>query len=164
MNIREEREKALGIIAEYERICELLEDGETYASYTEQNDIGPNVIVVLNAKDQLTFLDKVETMTDDEIERIHQIPVYTDDMRIVKDIKDKYGFTWNQIKSLRGGVEREPMTVTQMREALGLNKAQFSRQYDIPPRTLESWETGERQPAPYVLKLLERAVREDLKK
>lgn len=53
------------------------------------------------------------------------------------------------------------MTVTEMREFLGLNKAQFCRKYDIPARTLDSWESGERVPAPYILKLLERAVRED---
>ena len=57
--------------------------------------------------------------------------------------------------------EYEGMTVTQMREYLGLNKTQFCKKYDIPSRTLDAWESGERTPAPYVLKLLERAVKED---
>ena len=57
--------------------------------------------------------------------------------------------------------EYEGLTVTQMREYLGLNKTQFAKKYDIPSRTLDAWESGERTPAPYVLKLLERIVKED---
>lgn len=57
--------------------------------------------------------------------------------------------------------QNHQLTIKQMREYLGLNKAQFSRKYDIPARTLDAWESGERTPAPYVLKLLERAVKED---
>lgn len=55
----------------------------------------------------------------------------------------------------------EGMTVKEMREYLGLNKTQFCKKYDIPPRTLDAWERGERTPAQYVLNLLERAVKED---
>lgn len=107
--------------------------------------------------------------TKDEIERnqgtsAHGIwNVFTDGEDFVRIYKaDVHEFNPQYAVTLFNGIKS--MTVTQMREALGFSKAQFSRQYDIPPRTLESWETGERQPAPYVLKLLERVVREDLKK
>ena len=165
MNIKKMREDANAVIKEYERIQDLIADDEnypTYEAYVELNG-GPNVLTVLNARDSLIFLDKVEMMSGKELERIAEIPVYQDDMRAVKDIKDAYGFTWAQMKLLRGGVTRERMTVKEMREYLGISKAEFSRTYDIPARTLDSWESGERTPAPYILKLLERAVREDKK-
>lgn len=161
MDIRQEREKANAIIREYERIQGLIGDEyPTYESYVENNG-GPNVLTVLDARDHLEFLDKAEALTDEEIGRITAIPTYMDDMREVKDIKDKYGFTWSQIKLLRSGISKGHMTVKEMREYLGLNRAQFCKKYDIPERTMISWEKGERDPAPYILKLLERAVRED---
>ena len=39
----------------------------------------------------------------------------------------------------------------------------FSKQYNIPVRTLENWESGKSQCPEYVRQLLERAVREDAK-
>lgn len=55
------------------------------------------------------------------------------------------------------------MTIKEMREALGDSRKKFSERYEIPVRTLEDWEAGRRNPAPYILKLLERVVNEDLK-
>lgn len=40
-------------------------------------------------------------------------------------------------------------------------RADLSRTYDIPIRTLEDWEAGKSTPPEYVLDLLERAIRED---
>lgn len=56
---------------------------------------------------------------------------------------------------------RKTMTVTEMRNKLGLSRAAFSRKYKIPIRTLENWEAGKNQCPEYVLALLERAVNED---
>lgn len=56
------------------------------------------------------------------------------------------------------------MTVKEMREILQISRAEFSRRYHIPPRTLEDWENGKRTPPEYVLALLERAVKEDSEK
>lgn len=50
------------------------------------------------------------------------------------------------------------MTITEIREMSGLSRAAFSRQYKIPVRTLEDWESGKRTPPEYVLELLARAV------
>lgn len=54
------------------------------------------------------------------------------------------------------------MTIKEMRICLGgempLSKAEFSRRYKIPLRTLEDWEAGKRTPPEYVIYLLERAV------
>lgn len=46
-----------------------------------------------------------------------------------------------------------------MRNYIGVSRAEFSRRYNIPLRTLESWEAGVRIPPEYVLDLLEESVR-----
>ena len=51
-----------------------------------------------------------------------------------------------------------------IRKMLGVSRAEFSRRYDIPIRTLENWDAGKRLPPDYVVKLLERVVKEDMKK
>lgn len=51
------------------------------------------------------------------------------------------------------------MTITEMRNYIGVSRAEFSRRYRIPLRTLESWEAGVRTPPEYVLDLLEESVR-----
>lgn len=55
------------------------------------------------------------------------------------------------------------MTIKEMRDSLGLTQKAFAEKYGIPKRTIEDWEGGRRTPAPYILKLLERAVNEDKK-
>lgn len=51
------------------------------------------------------------------------------------------------------------LTITEMRNYIGVSRAEFSRRYKIPLRTLESWEAGVRTPPEYVLQLLEESVR-----
>lgn len=51
------------------------------------------------------------------------------------------------------------MDITEMRNYIGVSRAEFSRRYNIPIRTLESWEAGVRTPPEYVLQLLEESVR-----
>lgn len=53
------------------------------------------------------------------------------------------------------------MNSVEIRAILGISRAEFSRRYGIPIRTLEGWDAGVRQPSEWVLKLLERVVRED---
>lgn len=53
------------------------------------------------------------------------------------------------------------MNMKEIRELSGLTQAAFAAKYEIPLRTLQSWESGEREPAAYILKMLERIVKED---
>lgn len=53
------------------------------------------------------------------------------------------------------------MTIKEIRDLLNVSRAEFSRRYGIPSRTLEDWEKGKRTPPPYVITLLERVVTED---
>ena len=54
------------------------------------------------------------------------------------------------------------LNIKEIRKATGLSQGRFSKQYGIPIGTLHHWESGDRQPPEYVLKLLDRCVREDL--
>ena len=56
------------------------------------------------------------------------------------------------------------MTVKEIRTLTGLSQARFAEKYGIPKRTLEKWEQGETNPPVYLVKLLERAVKEDYKR
>lgn len=53
------------------------------------------------------------------------------------------------------------MTIEEMRTALNMTKKDFSKQYNIPYRTVQDWELGNRVPPDYVVELLERAVVQD---
>ena len=53
------------------------------------------------------------------------------------------------------------MNITEMRNYIGVSRAEFSRRYNIPLRTLENWESGKSKCPDYVRQLLERAVLED---
>ena len=49
-----------------------------------------------------------------------------------------------------------------IRKLLGISRAEFSRRYHIPVRTLEDWDAGLKKPPVYVMELLERAVLDDI--
>lgn len=68
----------------------------------------------------------------------------------------------NKMKIKEERMKALAMTLQEMRNALGDSRRAFSERYEIPLRTLEDWEAGRRKPAPYILKLLERAVLQDL--
>ena len=61
-------------------------------------------------------------------------------------------------------LEGEKMTIKEIRTMTGLTQKAFAEFYEIPKRTLEDWEAGRRTPAPYIVKLLERAALEDFEK
>ena len=46
-----------------------------------------------------------------------------------------------------------------LRNLCGMTQAEFAAEFEIPRRTLENWESGSRTPPPYVVRLLEHAVR-----
>ena len=46
------------------------------------------------------------------------------------------------------------MDIKDLREAAGMNRAQFAAYFCIPYRTVENWETGARQIPSYLLELM----------
>ena len=53
------------------------------------------------------------------------------------------------------------MNTVEIRAILGISRAEFSRRYHIPIRTLENWDAGVRKPPAWALYILERLVRID---
>lgn len=56
------------------------------------------------------------------------------------------------------------MESREIRAILGISRAEFSRRYGIPVRTLEEWDAGRHMAPEWVMTLLERVVREDAEK
>ena len=56
------------------------------------------------------------------------------------------------------------VSISELRSLAGISRPEFSRRYGVPIRTLEDWEAGRRTPPEYVISLLERVVKEDVKK
>lgn len=54
-------------------------------------------------------------------------------------------------------------TIKEIRALTGLSQDQFSKAYGIPLGTLQHWEAGERKPPEYVIKLLEKVVKHEIK-
>ena len=54
--------------------------------------------------------------------------------------------------------------VKSIREATGLSQMDFSIYSDVPVRTLQAWEAGDRTPPRYVILLLRRVVVNDIEK
>lgn len=54
--------------------------------------------------------------------------------------------------------------IKKLRKLTGLSQQAFSDKYEIPKRTIEDWEAGRRTPPEYVVSLLERVIKEDIKK
>ena len=54
------------------------------------------------------------------------------------------------------------ITIKEIRTLTGLSQAKFSKKYNIPQRTIESWEAGNRHCPDYVIELLEYRVRADI--
>lgn len=55
------------------------------------------------------------------------------------------------------------MNIQELRALLGCTKKEFATRYNIPFRTIQNWELGERTPPEYVLQLLEEKVKKDAK-
>lgn len=58
-------------------------------------------------------------------------------------------------------LQEQKMGIAEMRKLLDESRAAFSKQYNIPIRTLENWESGRSKCPEYVRQLLERVVKED---
>ena len=45
-------------------------------------------------------------------------------------------------------------TIKKLRQAAGMTQAAFAEYFDIPKRTIENWEGGQRQCPPYLFALI----------
>jgi len=56
------------------------------------------------------------------------------------------------------------MKIIEIRNLTALNRSDFAKKYNIPYRTLQDWELGNRKCPDYVAEMLERLVRIDFGK
>ena len=75
---------------------------------------------------------------------------------------DRHDFRAYRSEAITFAVKANVNVVKALRNMTGLSQARFAEKYDLPKRTLENWEIGTNQAALYFLKLLARAVDEDL--
>lgn len=54
-------------------------------------------------------------------------------------------------------------TVKELRDYLGLSQVNFGKKYNIPMRTIQSWEAGVRECPEYVIVLLNKVIKYELK-
>lgn len=53
-----------------------------------------------NAERMLKVIDAVDNMTESEKERLRSFPAWQDDVRPLKDIKEKRNLSWNEVRML----------------------------------------------------------------
>lgn len=58
-------------------------------------------------------------------------------------------------------IENMAMKMKSIRGLTGLSQERFGRRYQIPKRTIQNWELGLNEPAPYLIELLEFKVKCD---
>lgn len=111
------------------------------------------------------MLELVELpFTEEEQKRLDEVSkkVPFTNWNEVKDIKEKYGLSWNEIKLIARAMPfSTSIRIKDIRKRTGLSQAKFCEKYEIPKRTLENWEQGSRECPEYVYKLLDRVVGED---
>jgi len=54
------------------------------------------------------------------------------------------------------------LNIREMRLSLGDTQSEFARRYDIPFRTVQNWETGTRKPPEYIIRWLEKNIKNDM--
>ena len=54
----------------------------------------------MNSKRMIEIVEITERMTEEEKAQIRETPVYQDDIRFLKPIKEKYDLSWNELKML----------------------------------------------------------------
>lgn len=53
------------------------------------------------------------------------------------------------------------MTFKELRQASGMNKKQFSEYFEIPYRTIQNWEGGQRECPTYLLELMKYKLKKE---
>lgn len=118
--------------------------------------------------EDITYLDSKGKFTT-EISQAQQYPHVELAIKALKGYQSE-GDTYYDIcvfaspETVRNMGNIPPLPPKDIRALTGLSQQRFGDFYGIPKRTIEAWEMGERTAPEWVMKLLERAVREDLAK
>lgn len=97
--LRKQQERFAAVAEAEERL------GKDYTEFTESeiSALPPMISAhqIADAERSIEVCSIAESMTDDERSRLAAIPAYSDDVRECKDIKDKYGLSWNEVRMVR---------------------------------------------------------------
>lgn len=95
---------------------------------------------LINAERTLVLCDEIfPKITQEERDRINAIPAFKTDLREVKDIKDRYGLTWSELKLLRF---TDSTKLGSARTAAGMSQSQLAAAAGVNLRTLQDYEQG----------------------
>lgn len=149
MNIKSARKNA---IANIEYVKKLAKEGKDFSAG-----------VIVESQRLIEVIDEiVPKISEEDWERLAGASNRIDgNYQDLKDIKERYELTWSELKAIIGWTRTEAPSV-QIRKKTGLSRAEFSRRYGIPLRTLENWDAGTATPPEYVLALLEKVVNMDI--
>lgn len=50
------------------------------------------------------------------------------------------------------------MTVREIRDRTGLSQSKFAEKFEIPVNTIHTWEAGNSEPRPYILRMMVRIL------
>lgn len=83
---------------------------------------------------------------------------------LISDFREDYKGLFGSYPPKSNKAERDVKAdIKAIRAKSGLSQAAFAEKYNIPKRTIEGWEAGERECPVYVVELLKRAVEEDFR-
>lgn len=123
--------------------------------YKCDNFHGYSVITGTDGKNYIFLSAPFRAVKEKELKEIPYIPVGYLQEEAEPYMYKFYGFQ-----------KEDPFSVSisELRSLVGISRPEFSRRYGVPIRTLEDWEAGRRTPPEYVVSLLERVIKEDIKK
>ena len=58
-------------------------------------------------------------------------------------------------------IKLKMMDIKELRIRTGMTQKEFAKYFNIPKRTIENWEGGQRTPPPYVVELIEYKIRKE---
>lgn len=95
MELKRVKEQAIAELQKLEK-----EKKETPNSKRSDNWKSWAFCVEMNSKRMIEIVEITERMTEEEKVQIRETPVYQDDIRFLKPIKEKYELSWNELKML----------------------------------------------------------------
>lgn len=136
----------------YDEMKRIKSDTGNLCSYAVYSDSDEKF--ALDEQCSKIFLQQTWTEEDDEVFYFRILP-------------SSMGFFTYQVREedvFPEKVSPDSFDFHEIRTLSGLTQQAFSEKYGIPKRSIENWEGGKRNPPEYVISLLERVVREDIKK
>lgn len=149
MNIKSARDNAM---ANIEHMKKLAREGKDFST-----------AVIMESERLIKVIDEiVPRISEEDWSRLAESSKkLSKNHQDLKDIKERYELTWTELDAVITWTRIETPSVS-IRKKTGLSRAEFSRRYGIPLRTLENWDAGIATPPEYVLTLLDRVVEMDM--